>query len=821
MTIWTGRGGDTITIDGTHNRATATNPDGTPMRTVTTLNTGAGNDTVNVSLNTADGFFVLNTQAGDDTVDADGRRRLPDVAAVIRVRRLGNDTINSGTGDDFLFGDLGRVHYNDGSTPVARLGGGGPGDITDGVVRDPSQLFNAIAGLRSLNAGNDGMQRDGETVAIRADDRHRRQLRPRHHSRRRQRLLAGHHRELRRRPGDDIVLGDYGQVTWAPTGAADGCDRSLDTTDTQFGGEDRIEGGTEDDVLIGGSNGDQIDGDAGRDLIFGDNVSLSLVARVGNFTDLRFQGLAASGTLYTTAAGGVVLVPNLAKDGNGNFIPRVNPVGTPSWNDFAITLLDHDDAIQNTPLNRFGNDYIAGGAGDDTIFGELGNDTIQGDGDIESGVAAAPSLNCADGTNLGTRVGACRTANPGGLGATDNQLLLNPSFESTTDGSDYIEGGGGNDVVFGGLGQDDIIGGNSSLYGLVNPNQRPDGSDLLFGGAGVDVARNYTDTVDTTHGRDADVIAADNANVYRLVATLPATSFLSYAYDNAYGEQLVVRGVMFLDYVVGGPDYTSNTYDVAGGTLPCRNTGVGVTGSAADGTEKFDRGGNDEIHGEGGDDQIYGMCGNDVIYGDGQDDVIVGGWGNDWISGGTGDDGVLGDDGRLFVSRNQLAEPLFGIAATPAQSEITTPGRVQIALINETNRLKYTADMTPFNLDPSGNVDQSIFRPRLADDIIFGGLGDDSMHGGSGDDAMSGAEALSESYISYDGLNFALAVRSDFNRPFNPGYGSATTSRTASTSMRHVEPTSSRCTTSSRRWRRSCWPGARSSSSTSSATKAS
>ena len=470
VTIWTGRGGDTITIDGTHNRATATNPDGTPMRTVTTLNTGAGNDTVNVSLNTADGFFVLNTQAGDDTVDADGTATLaPTSLPIIVFGGFGSDTIYSGTGNDILFGDLGRVQYYDGSTLVARFGGGGPGDITDGVVRDPSLLFNAARRLRSAQRGNDGMQRDGETAAIRADDR-----------------IAGN-------SGHDIILGGGNDALagHAPrTSPATrrrhrprrlrpghvGTDRCVhhgviarvDTTDTQFGGEDRIEGGTEDDVLIGGSNGDQIDGDAGRDLIFGDNVSLSRIGRVGNFTDLRFQGLARLGHALHHGHGRRRARPEPRQGRQRQLHSASTRCGAPSWNDFAITLLDHDDAIQNTPLNRFGNDYIAGGAGDDKIFGQLGNDTIQGDGDIESAVARAITQ-LRRRNEPGTRVGACRTANPGGLGATDNQLLLNPSFESTTDGDDYIEGDGGNDVVFGDLGQDDIIGGSSSLFGLVTP----------------------------------------------------------------------------------------------------------------------------------------------------------------------------------------------------------------------------------------------------------------------------------------------------------------------------------------------------------------
>ena len=92
-----------------------------------------------------------------------------------------------------------------------------------------------------------------------------------------------------------------------------------------------------------------------------------------------------------------------------------------------------------------------------------------------------------------------------------------------------------------------------------------------------------------------------------------------------------------------------------------------------------DNGAADEIHGESGDDFIYGMRGNDVLFGEGQDDDLIGGYGHDWISGGTGQDGALGDDGRIFTSRNGVAEPLYGIGDLAGQLDlpIDTPGDVQ------------------------------------------------------------------------------------------------------------------------------------------------
>jgi len=62
-----------------------------------------------------------------------------------------------------------------------------------------------------------------------------------------------------------------------------------------LGGVDTIYGNDGEDVLVGGAWNDNVDGGTGRDLIFGDNVSLNRV--VGDFTSARFVNLTGS-TLY-------------------------------------------------------------------------------------------------------------------------------------------------------------------------------------------------------------------------------------------------------------------------------------------------------------------------------------------------------------------------------------------------------------------------------------------------------------------------------------------------------------------------------------------
>ncbi len=100
LEIFLGSGGNTFSVNGTMKRS-----DG--FRTITSLNTGAGNDNVTVNLSAAtDGFFALNTEAGDDTVDAHNST-LP----LVIFGGEGNDNITGGQGGDIIFGDEGLVDY--------------------------------------------------------------------------------------------------------------------------------------------------------------------------------------------------------------------------------------------------------------------------------------------------------------------------------------------------------------------------------------------------------------------------------------------------------------------------------------------------------------------------------------------------------------------------------------------------------------------------------------------------------------------------------------------------------------------------------------
>src|SRR6266542_2555916 len=551
---------------------------------------------------------------------------------------------------------------------------------------------------------------------------------------------------------DDVIFGDHGIVVQQTADMNEpeprlqkiqtttiASVRLIESRAYQNGADDVIFGNLGRDVIVAGAGHDLADGDEADDMVFGDNSFLTRrvvepeFPTVTNYdgppnaTSGRFQALCGT-LLYSrsdrTACGitgdentsGLLLV-------NGVWQPYRDPdspgIDTyPWWAEYAVDFDDENLSSQfhsfdvqlsvDDPSNAnakgagsFGNDYLAGSQGHDQIFGEMGNDVIQGDGGIEKAFAAE------------SHAGASRS--PDGCSGTANvnlvcdyvgDLDIVPSFEASTDGEDYVEGGGGSDIAFGGLGQDDILGGSSDFFGLVDETltlvgqtvklaglpgtweiTARSGSTLTLTGAAPFVAGPFNTTIELVgikkYANVAVTLTSDPSGGGTLTLLgvtwaslelvpgmdrrpdgadlLPGAKYVTFNYDNYGAMKLVVRGVHQLDYTPGGPDFSPDTFFAPGTQNPvCNDAGAQAVGNCSTplptcaGTlSKYtDIGGRDEIHGEASDDTVYSGCGDDVVYGDAQDDDLVGGWGNDWLSGGAGLDGIRGDDGRIFTSRN-------------------------------------------------------------------------------------------------------------------------------------------------------------------------
>jgi len=730
ITVWTGWGDDFIRVDGTHDRP--------GVRTITTLNTGLGNDNVLVDLDTGDdGFFVLNTQgpynpyltlSDADIVDA-SLSTLP----LVIFGGQGRDNITGGSAQDVIFGDRGRVQYSDsGGQVVTVLGNGGPGDRTDGVIRPPSAIFTVDPTIGSNDRVSGGPGRDlifgGGNDDV-AGDKNRESL-----------------------FGDsdnDLIVGDYGRV--ALTG---GLPVLVESTDRDRGGNDIVSGGTGEDVLIGGATADRIDGDAGDDLIFGDNVRLDRVT--SDFRSLRFQVL--NGILLYNAQGNADVTS----------APQLDPAGSPDWADWRITLLDHSLAVQTANDNTFGNDQIAGGADDDMIFGQLGDDVIQGDGATSANVSTTNPISSED---------------LGGAG---------------TDGDDYVEGGGGNDLILGNLGQDDLIGGSSDLFGLTTPAMRPDGSDTIYGGAGTRVARNDTGISSANaHSRDSDMILGDNGRILRVVGTNGAAAghYLSFNYDNYSGATLriIPRAIALLDYTPG----TGAASDIGAGDIIRGESGDDFIHGATGNDVLFGDGQDDDIFGEAGADWISGGTGDDGVLGDdgklltsrngfaeplngvaaipaeeldltlrtpggmqtavtnisgrlkkttdiepfelGGNDIIYGGLGNDSLHGGAGDDAISGAEAlpAFYSAALNPGNVLNFGARDPNEFAAYDEVRPMVKIVNFLLNFEAT--------DAAGNKvsdGEDVLFGDVGNDWLVGGTNSDHLYGGLGSDLMNADDNL-------------------------------------------------------------------------------
>ncbi|MHC4908440.1 MAG: beta strand repeat-containing protein, partial [Planctomycetota bacterium] len=710
-TIDAGTGNDIVFGDG----GEVLQPNGVPVTVRSTDVSIGGDDAISGGL----GADMILGGVGIDLIRGDDA--LPDAGQAL----VGGPTPGSSAGSGVDGSDTVTGAAGGDAGPGAAIGGGG--SDADIILGDNGEIL-LVAGVANEIRTTNPTIGGSDTISGNLDD---------------DTVLGGAAGDvISGDAGADVLLGDHGELLIGG--------QLIQTLDPTIGGDDSVSAGSGDDMVIGGTGKDTLAGDSGSDLLFGDHglIDLSLPQPV-NFTSI-FTGAADGGdddvihgndAPDTALGAGEIdddtilgqqgddqLFGGLGDDdliGGHNVAGGVDELGLPgSGNDTMdggagddvlagdnaivvrradslspllqvligdtlydasllpdilgtaqlhplgvvgrdITILDHDAAVAalGGGVQLFGDDSIAGGAHDDLIFGQLGDDVIQGDGSAANDVVA-------DGFSS---VGA-------------------------DDGDDYIEGNGGNDLVFGNLGQDDIIGGSSNLFGLTLQSQRIDGADTLFGGAGLDVAYGtFGDLSAEGHALDADVVVGDNANIFRIVGTNGTASgaFLSFNYDDYSAlESIVVRAYDLLD-----------DFEGAGASF----------------------GGDDVIHGEAGDDTIAGMLGADVLYGEGQDDNVIGGEGADWMSGGTGQDGMLGDGGQIFTSRNGVAEPLYGIAAT-SESVISLPGGFTSTTLFESGKLSKSVDLEPF--DQGGN------------DTLYGGLGDDSLHGGAGIDGLSGAEAL-------------------------------------------------------------------------------
>ena len=409
-----------------------------------------------------------------------------------------------------------------------------------------------------------------------------------------------------------------------------------------FGGDgnDRITGGSGNDLLFGQAGDDVIKGGGGNDLLFGGAGNDILDGGSGNN---QLFGEAGDDLMIWNPGRG----SNVFEGGDGNDTARVN--GSNAAETFTITA--------NGTRVRFD------GAGDGAPFS------------LDIGTTENLVLHAGGGDDVMTA--------GNGLGSLISLTLDGGAGNDTItggDGNDLLIGGSGNDLVSGGRGNDVAQLGSGDDTFIWNPG---DGSDSVDGGSGNDKlvfnGANIAEKINISANGGRVQFTRDVANI-----TMDLNSIEQIEFDARGGADNVTVGdltgtgvkqvLIDLGAVPGGTqgDGAADTVTVNGtnGNQHIAVTAVGttvtVTGLPEVVTIANAEAANDRlvIEALGGNDvidasllaaviglTIDGGAGNDVITGSQGDDTLIGGDGNDKVTGGRGNDVALlgaGDDTYIW-----------------------------------------------------------------------------------------------------------------------------------------------------------------------------
>ncbi len=567
ITIWAGWGDDTIEIDGTHWRdpLSVEHPS---IRTVTTLNTGLGDDNVTVDLDSGeDGFFVLNTQGPyDDYTNWSDRDTVDGSASTLPLVIFGgqdDDDLTGGTNVNIIFGDRGRVLYftDDGfaGDPVTVLGHGGPGDKTDGLVHELGLVFTVdpfvggndtlFGGLIAdiILAGNNGLVGDY--------------------------VDAGE--------GNNIVFGDHGVIE-----LDQGILQSVMITDIDYGGNDQITTGPGNDIILGGTADDTIYAGAGNDLVFGDHGYIATVP--GGGVDANALPLSDAGLNdpFTFTA----IDTQNAHDGGNDIIHGQDGediILGQQGDDFIYGMTGSDilfgDGQDDDLIGGYGHDWISGGAGIDGVLGDDGRiytSRNSNTGEPLYGIAGFADSEMGEEIDTPGNIQQAVINESGKLKKTVNITPFKLGDPEDLDyGHELFDPTFADDIIYGGWGDDFLHGG--------------DGDDAISGAEALPVFYNAP---------------VNNGNVLRFGEERQG-EFAAYNEYDPWHKVYVDENGIFTDET--GSEFLLN-FDAGEGLLDTRYDPAGTLSD--------------------GDDVIFGDIGNDWLVGGSGKDHLYGGYGSDLLN---------------------------------------------------------------------------------------------------------------------------------------------------------------------------------------------
>ncbi|WP_236960944.1 beta strand repeat-containing protein [Methylobacterium durans] len=620
--------------------------------------------------------------AGDDVI------RAGDGANVV-LGGSGSDRITTGTGADVVFGDNGAVDFVNGIRAEAlseRAGGGGRDTIVTGSGAD---LVVGGLGADTIDAGKDDTD-------------------------------------------DDIVFGDDAHITFDAQGRVS----LAETIDPTLGGDDEIEVGAGNNIVLGGAGSDRIVSGAGADVVFGDNGAVTFAGGI------RLEAISdrngGAGDTIETGAGADLVIGGLGAD----------TIDAGATDTDADIVFGDDGHVTFDAIGRVkraesidptfgGDDIIRVGGGDNVVIAGTGDDTVTalGGSDVVIGDAGYAVF------SAGVRVE---------FASTDTAVGGNDTIDAG-DGDNLVIGGSGSDTITTGAGADVVLGDNGlalferGVRARITSDRNGGARDRIATGAGADVVLGGlgSDTIDA--GRtdaDADIVFGDDGNV-------------------TFDAQGRVKRAESLDPGFGGDD----EIEVGGGD------NVVIAGTGADIVTAL--GGSDVVIGDDG----YALFeaglrvefastdpndgGNDRIDAGNGDNIIIGGVGADTLISGSGADIVLGDNGVIRFEAGLVRE-VYTTDERIGSGDVIKAGDGANIVLGGAGRDAITtgsgADVILGDHGEAGFTGgrltriASLYPTRGDDDTILAGDGDNTIIGGTGRDeirAGSGADvALGDSGLA-------------------------------------------------------------------------
>ena len=500
-------------------------------------------------------------------------------------------------------------------------------------------------------------------------------------------------------------------------------------------------------ILNGGSNNDNLIGTNDADLIFGRGGNDILEGRKGNDT---LEG----------GNGKDILKGGKGKDilngGNGD-----DTLDGGKGND-TLEGGNGKDILKGGK----GKDILKGGNGDDTLDGGKGNDTLEGGNgkDILKGGKGKDILNGGNGDDT-LDGGKGNDTLEGGNG---KDILKGGKGKDTLNGGngdDTLDGGKGNDILNGGNGKDTLNGGN--------------GNDSLNGGNGNDIlkASQGDDILDGGNGNDtADYSELDQAITLEAVGVVNKGSLGTDQISNIETIIGATGQANTIDGSTGTSGVTSFDVDLSDDRLTVEN--IPGLGDVTFTVENFVN--------------VTGTTQDDRIIGNTEDNILIGGGGNDFFGGSAGNDTINGDDGGndtvdytglgeaitllptgivekdggLGTDELVRVETIIGDANQDNTIDASTagsPASINVDLAAQSLEINNipgvgTLDRTVVNfVNVTGTTQDDRITGNTEDNILIGGGGNDFFGGSAGNDTINGDDGGNDT-VDYTGLGEAITL---------------------------------------------------------------